>query len=907
MHPTRSHNSSFAMTDPSKIKEFPDISSKLSAPTKKSAFEKQKAEAEAKRVREEAENAAALKEFQASFDDEDDDDGPPNSLGGGKTGYGGAPPGMGGVGLGGGPKRHFTQLNRGTSGPGTLGPVSGSMGRKRGIDGSFVPQQQQQSRDRGIFAYEDNSGATRRAFQQDSDDEDERGQSRKEEEKVAPKPTVQLCSLPPGTTDGTIKALFPANIKVDRIQPLPPSGPGSTERKSMSAIVTLGKDIPSNEIDAAVSNLSKRYLGKGYYLSISRHLSSAIVGSSLYNATNVSSTLPFGAKTLATAPTTMPLGRVPPPGARIAPPASLTGGSDQLKGSAIASVGVSPPTDIRQLRLINKTIESILTHGEEFEAVLMSQKNVQEEEKWAWLWDPRSVGGVYYRWRLWSIKSRAIEEEDLTNRVGEAPPEILFEDETPWQEPSQRPRYEFTGYVDEFVSDPEYDASEEEASDDETAAQKRNGGIDIGLGEPTHAQYLNPLQKAKFTHLLARLPTSTARLRRGDVARVTNFAICHAGAGAEEVVHMLMQNIDQPYSLTDASLANRQSADYGYGPYHSDSENGTQSESDYEPDMVAKSIEPSSTSMQISSDSPPEQADSALKEKEDDTPARLIALYVVSDILSSCATAGVKNAWKYKPLIEAAMKEHKIFERLGRVEKDKEWGRIKAERWRNSVMHLLGIWEGWNVFSVGVPAKFEEVFKNPPLTPEEAKKAREKEEREKKAERAKKGKWKSMKGSGLKSDELEVDRRKPLGQEWVSKPKIVKVSKKESTSTSVDVDMEEGEIDGGTMEVDSDPVASIPAIRTEAKPAAKVSIPAPSPKPPQPKPTNTSGIPGLGLMTVEERGASQGADEKKVVGISIGQVRVQVPATSQSQPKLLVSKGANRPRAVDMFADSDEE
>ncbi|QDS75642.1 hypothetical protein FKW77_006959 [Venturia effusa] len=886
------------MADPSKVKEFPDISSKLSAPAKKSAFEKQKAEAEAKRIREEAENAAALKEFQASFDDEDDDDdGPPNALIGSRSGYGASQSGVGGTALlNAGPKRHFTQLNRGTSGPGTLGPVPGSMTRKRGLDGSFIPQQQQ--RDKGIFAYDDDSGGSRRAFQQDSDDEDDRGQSRREEEKAVPKPTVQLSSLPPGTTDATIKALFPPNLKVDRIQPLPPSGPGSVERRSMSAIVTLGKDIPSQEVDAAVNALSKKYLGKGYYLSISRHLSSAVVGSSLYNATNTHTSLPFGAKTLATAPAASNLGRVPPPGARIAPPASLTGGSDQSKGSAIASVSVSPPTDIRQLKLINKTIESILTHGEEFEAVLMSQTTVQEEEKWAWLWDPRSTGGVYYRWRLWSIKSKAFEEEDLTNRVGEAAPEMLFEDETPWQEPTQRPRYEFTGYVDEFVSDPEYDASEEEASDDEAAAHKRNGGIDIGLGEPTHAQYLNPLQKAKFTHLLARLPTSTARLRRGDVARVANFAICHASAGAEEVVHMLMQNIEQPYSLTDANLANRQSADYGYGPYHSDSEDESQLETDHEPDDVAKSIESYSTSMQPSSDSLRDQGDSAGREKEDDTPARLIALYVVSDVLSSCATAGVKNAWKYKPLIEAAMKCHKIFERLGRVEKDKGWGRIKAERWRNSVMHLLGIWEGWNVFSVGVPAQFEEAFKNPPLTPEEAKEAKEKEDREKR-EKAKKGKWKSM--TTAKSDEPEVDRSKPLGQEWVSKPTVAK--KKEPSNAGVDIDMEEGEIEGGTMAVDSDSLAS----KETTKAPSPTATPALSPVPttPRPQPRNASEIPGLGPLTAEGRARSKGADEEKPTGISIG----QVPIPSQTQPpsKLLVSKGANRPRAVDMFADSDEE
>lgn len=215
-------------------------------------------------------------------------------------------------------------------------------------------------------------------------------------------------------------------------------------------------------------------------------------------------------------------------------------------------------------------------------------------------------------------------------------------------------------------------------------------------------------------------------------------------------------------------------------------------------------------------------------------------------------------------------------------------------------MHLLGIWEGWNVFSVGVPEKFEEAFKNPPLTPEEAKEAKEKEEKEKR-EKAKKGKWKSMKST--KSAEPEVDRSKPLGQEWVSKSKVAK--KKEPSSSNLDVDMEEGEIDGGTMEVDSDPPALIPPTKAPDAVTTTALSHTPVPTQPQQQPRNASEIPGLGPSTAEERARSKGPDEQKPAGISIGQV--QVPSQSQPQSKLLVSKGPNRPRAVDMFADSDEE
>ena len=71
------------------IKEFPAIDNKLHALTKKSLFEKQRAEAEAKRVREEAETKAVYESFVKSFDDDDGDAGSNNFGGGGGYGRGG--------------------------------------------------------------------------------------------------------------------------------------------------------------------------------------------------------------------------------------------------------------------------------------------------------------------------------------------------------------------------------------------------------------------------------------------------------------------------------------------------------------------------------------------------------------------------------------------------------------------------------------------------------------------------------------------------------------------------------------------------------------------------------------------------------------------------------------------------
>ncbi|KFY26543.1 hypothetical protein V493_04021, partial [Pseudogymnoascus sp. VKM F-4281 (FW-2241)] len=70
------------------IKEFPAIDTKLQSLTKKSLFEKQRAEAEAKRVREEAETKAVYESFVKSFDDEEGEAGGVNAYSGGNDGGG---------------------------------------------------------------------------------------------------------------------------------------------------------------------------------------------------------------------------------------------------------------------------------------------------------------------------------------------------------------------------------------------------------------------------------------------------------------------------------------------------------------------------------------------------------------------------------------------------------------------------------------------------------------------------------------------------------------------------------------------------------------------------------------------------------------------------------------------------
>ena len=653
------------MSDSSKTKDFPDLSSKLSAPTKKSLFERQKAEAEAKRAREEAATAAVYEDFVKSFDDDDGGAGE-------RSGARPAPPSAS-YGLGPG-KRHFTSTIGRSSGPGSLGPVPqnrssgpGSLGlapstfnRKRGYDDSFSNK-----RSHGMFSY--NDPGTREAFKP-SDDEDERTAESRAEDRAAAKPTIQLLSLPPGISQAAIKALIPPVLTVDNVRittSQTPSGQ-NTERKSSSVIVTLAKETPASDIDTVVNTLQNRYMGFGHYLSISRHLSSAVVNTNLANISGYSAggNMPFGARPL---PQVGSLNRAPPPSHRgFAPPTSYDIRS--ARPNAGLQVTVQPPSDLKQLKLIHKTLEALLTHGPEFEALLMSRPSVQKEEKWAWLWNARSSGGVYYRWKLYDLVTSSGRPQ---NRVG-GDTQFLFDKAAAWLPPDQSLRYEYTTEMSEFVSDPDYDSSDEEDYEDRRDHENQNTGGLAQDGDLTAEGkgYLTPIAKAKLVHLLARLPESNSKLRKGDIARITAFAIDHAGAGADEVVNLIISNVLLPFRYTEAN-----------------------------PDLgeVEKEEADARFAETEGRDGTPTTRMEGGKMKRDSSSASLVGLYVISDILSSSSTSGVRHAWRYRSLFEAGIKQQSIFEVLGRMDRELQWGKLKADKWKRSIQAVLSLWEGWCV------------------------------------------------------------------------------------------------------------------------------------------------------------------------------------------------------------------
>lgn len=833
-----------------------DLSSKLAASAKKSVFERQKAEAEAKRAREKAETAAVLEDFVKSFDDENDSPQPPSKRPG---------PGFGsGIGSGFGPvpgKRHFTSSGL-KSGPGSLGPAP-PLGKKRQYDDYGGGRDRARDRDddhKGMFSYGENKKRDHNrdagAFAREGDD------SRDAEElKAAAKPTLHLSSLPPGTSPATIKGLFtPSPLNIETVRILPSSSVPTSERKSISAIATLAAETPATDIDTMVSHLQNKYLGFGFNLSISRHLSSAaLTGSnSLSNSapgTGLNS-LPFGARPIVQHTS---LSRAPPPGqgpGRFAPPASYISSTPYgpRSNAPPTQVAVQAPSDLKQLKLIHKTIEALLTYGPEFEALLMSRPQIQRDEQWAWLWNSRSIGGVYYRWRLWDILTNAdarIRRQPVGGYNSQPRGDIIFEGQSVWVPPETNLKFEYTTRLEELISDDDYNSSDEEEMDEGGGLARRyqdhqkisalstdNTVDNDGIG------YLNPLGKTKLVHLLNRLPESNAKLRKGDVARITGFAIEHAGAGADEVAALMTRNVIKPFCFNVKK--------------HKDSENVSSDEGGHQ------GLGQKTRTNQDEGASEPTGDGQQQQQEKDTTATSLVGLYLISDILSCSASSGVRHAWRYRSLFENQLRLQNVFPILGRAERTYNWGKLKADKWHRSVQSVLSLWEGWCVFPSATHESFVDEFLHPPLTKAE-KLQQEKKDQEAQSLREAMEREKNTNPSSSVSRWRSVDEDEAAAQSSSYRPGADVVMGNTSSGTGRDIDgdpmaldndedededgIADANIDGVPMldssdededkEQDEDEQEAGPVSAPPAPPSPSTTAPAPPPPPP-PAPASAS-------------------------------------------------------------------
>ncbi|UNI22629.1 hypothetical protein JDV02_008498 [Purpureocillium takamizusanense] len=655
---------------------FPDAEAKLAQPIKQSAFERSRAEAEAKRKRDQAETEAVYKEFVKSFDHDDD---------GGRLSR--PMPSQSSrprisdssVGFNTG-RRHFAASAMKKSGPGTLGPAPGYDSRRSFNDYSRPP------RVTGSSAGSQELHSNRlsvSAFNSDSDeDEVQRDAAQRAELKAVAKPQLRMMSMPAGVSPAAIRALLP-DLKIEAVKIESTSGPSHGQKRLANAVITLARDTPGSAMDAAVSSLQNRYLGTGNYLSIQRHLSSAVLNPAGASPGASSAPLPFGAKAIEQ--------NLGPRGNNtyqsrhrgFAPPSSYARPGTGLDRLGQFYVPVTVPDDLKLFRQIHSVVERIIQHGAAHEARLMSRPDIQRDEKWSWLWDSKSTAGVYYRWRLWQLNTAYKPSPQKEPHVR------VCDENLTWKAVEHLP-FENVSEFREIASDPDYNSSDEE--DDLEPGNAGNGGS-LEAERP----YLSPLDQARLAFLLSRLPESHSKLRKRDVARVSVFALSHADRGPAEIVDMIVTNIAKPFVFTTANP-------------------------EYDP--AAK---------------PPTDAvgpeDASASEAADTSAASLVGLYIVSDILATAATTVYRHTWRYRGLFEKSLKERQVFEHLGSIPEKQGWGRLRAEKWRRSIKLILNLWEGWSVFPTKTLAYFTSMFEDPPSL--------QKPENEPQDE-VDKGKWKAV-------------------------------------------------------------------------------------------------------------------------------------------------------------------
>ncbi|KAK4542545.1 hypothetical protein LTR36_006593 [Oleoguttula mirabilis] len=833
--------------DSENVKEFPDVSGKLAAPKKLSAFEKERQAAEAKRLRAEEENAAALRAFQDSFADEDDEF--ITSVSGGRappTGPRGEGPALGGQSV----ARYGMAPSGPRSGPGSLGaaqpPPGVNLKRKRALD--EMREVHDARREQGMLGPEAVRGDGRHT-PQDSAQDLEQGDD-------AAKPTVQVSSLPPETTAKDVEALLGGYVVVHAVHFLPPAGPGSVGSRSTSAIVMLHAETKTGQIDTAVSALKDKYLGYGFYLSISRHLSSAALHPSMAGTAAATSAEPFGAEK-PKEQNRSSLRNAPPPHEHrgFAPPESYDSPVRPAYGRHAqpeALVNVQAPLNIETIRAIHILAERLLCQSDpvyaiELEAYLMARPDVQKDERFYFLYDSRSPAGVYYRYLLWGPEQGDSVAEQKRRAKG---PERVYDDTIiDWLPPYEQVPFPDLTSLAQVVTDMDYVSSDEESDDD--GGERRFNDMREGEGtfDAAERKHLSPVKRARLVHMLSRLPTTTARLRKGDIARVTNIAINHAGQGAEEIVDLLLLNVEKPFSYSLAAKYEEDDLDQD-------------GEDDYEPGDSLPTLD---------TDSPQPQKHG--KRDDDPSNAKIIALYIISDILSASSTAGARNAWKYRQLFESGFRTRKTFEHLGKLDRELAWGRLKAEQWKRKVGVVFSIWEGWSVFSSEVHEALKRSFFEPPLSEAEKaaeREAAEREEKKKAVEMLSKYKRVGQAGSPTGSASpapvaSPAAVREPEGDDVDGAPMGEDVDGAPLNDDVDGVPMED--LDGAPMDVDGAALADDgegAAMRLDGSPREK----------------------GLAEVPVK-------------VGLS------KATTTPVSVPKPSVPK--RRMRAEDMFADSDEE
>jgi U2-associated protein SR140 len=514
-----------------------------------------------------------------------------------------------------GSKRHFTGRQRSMkSGPGTLEPEPLDGFPRPGAPGRLAPPTQSR------FGAGRSTGPAALQGPRQSDN-------------VYTTLVAKASNLPPNIDTQRVEELFAdfPSLKVTKVEKIPPGGPAAKGRPSATMKVVFDKSAVARDLDDVMMKLNdKKYLGRGYYLHLDRYL-----GGKATDTAQVKE--PFGARWQA-----------PEVAKGFAPPPDLGGGNrdgpredrDQL------IVTANLPPDMAMLRLIHQTIEGVILGGVEFEAALMNDPQVQDEERFAWLYDQKHPLNRYYRWRMHQVVC------DTSNSE-------IFEGYGLWNGPSEPLADEFADSLGAF------DPADDDSGSDEEEQKPQHKPLPIGDNYPGRVDngygMLDPRSRAMLLWLLTSLPPGSIVI--DDIAAISVFAVEHAAAGMDEVVDILLDNVVKPFQLTDANPRNRPAESEGRDDIR----------------------------------------------RPDVRQVTLNALRIVHDVLfTTSKESGV--AYKYRLAIGTQLVERKIFEHLEQLPAQLELGRMTERSYRDEVNVILKVWEDESFFEKATLEHLEEVF-----------------------------------------------------------------------------------------------------------------------------------------------------------------------------------------------------
>lgn len=434
---------------------------------------------------------------------------------------------------------------------------------------------------------------------------------------------AKASNLPPTMDAKRVEALFAGfpSLKVTKVEKILPHGPATKGRPSATMKVIFDKEANARDLDDAMNRLNdKKYLGRGYYLHLDRYLGGRVVGTE-------QRTEPFGARWQA-----------PEVAKGFAPPPDLGGGArdrdrprEDMERLVITA---NQPPDMATLRLVHMTIEGVINGGVEFEAGLMNDAQVQEEERFAWLFDQKHPVNRYYRWRMHQI-------------VCDTPNSEIFARQGMWQGPTDPLADEFANQLGAF------DADLEESDDDEDEEKAQLRQLPVGDNYPGRVDnghgLMGPRSRAMFLWLLTSLPPGS--ILADDIAAVSVFAVEHASQGMDEVIHMLISNLISPFQMSETNTRRRLG----------DAEGREE------------------------------------RRRSDLRQATLNALRIISDVLLTTSRESGAS-YKYRLAIGTQLVERKAFEHLQRLPVQLEMGRMTEKTYRDEANSILSVWKDEHLF-----------------------------------------------------------------------------------------------------------------------------------------------------------------------------------------------------------------